>query len=80
LTLAETPSILGLGGEFPSNTHQGVAPMAGNKLYYGDNLDILRRYVEDESLDLIYLDPPGIHKPQKLPFGDKVLIRKADTA
>jgi DNA modification methylase len=29
-----------------------------NTLYYGDNLDILRRYVEEESVDLIYLDPP----------------------
>jgi site-specific DNA-methyltransferase (adenine-specific) len=29
-----------------------------NLLYYGDNLDILRRYVKDESIDLIYLDPP----------------------
>jgi DNA modification methylase len=29
-----------------------------NVLYYGDNLDILRRYVPDESVDLIYLDPP----------------------
>lgn len=29
-----------------------------NTLYYGDNLDILRRYVADESVDLIYLDPP----------------------
>jgi site-specific DNA-methyltransferase (adenine-specific) len=27
-------------------------------LYYGDNLDILRRYIDDESVDLIYLDPP----------------------
>ena len=25
-----------------------------NLLYYGDNLDILRRYVEDESVDLVY--------------------------
>ena len=32
--------------------------MAENTLYYGDNLDILKRYVEDESVDLIYLDPP----------------------
>lgn len=32
--------------------------MADNHLYYGDNLDILRRYVKDESVDLIYLDPP----------------------
>jgi 16S rRNA G966 N2-methylase RsmD len=29
-----------------------------NLLYYGDNLDILRRYIKDESVDLIYLDPP----------------------
>ena len=32
--------------------------MPENCLYYGDNLDILRRYVADESVDLIYLDPP----------------------
>jgi DNA modification methylase len=29
-----------------------------NTLYYGDNLDILRRYIDDECIDLIYLDPP----------------------
>ncbi|MBA3725801.1 MAG: restriction endonuclease [Armatimonadetes bacterium] len=29
-----------------------------NELYHGDNLDILRKYVETESVDLIYLDPP----------------------
>jgi site-specific DNA-methyltransferase (adenine-specific) len=27
-------------------------------LFYGDNLDVLRRYVDDESVDLVYLDPP----------------------
>ncbi len=32
--------------------------MAENLLYYGDNLDILRRYVKDETVDLVYLDPP----------------------
>jgi len=31
---------------------------AENLLYYGDNLDVLRRHVKDESVDLIYLDPP----------------------
>jgi adenine specific DNA methylase Mod len=31
---------------------------AQNKLYYGDNLDILRRYIRDETVDLVYLDPP----------------------
>jgi site-specific DNA-methyltransferase (adenine-specific) len=29
-----------------------------NRLYFGDNLDILRREVTDDSVDLIYLDPP----------------------
>jgi adenine specific DNA methylase Mod len=29
-----------------------------NALYYGDNLEILRLYVPDESVDLVYLDPP----------------------
>ncbi|MGQ0557987.1 MAG: site-specific DNA-methyltransferase [Sphingosinicella sp.] len=29
-----------------------------NKLFYGDNLDVLREHVADESVDLIYLDPP----------------------
>ena len=29
-----------------------------NTLYYGDNLPILRRLISDESIDLIYLDPP----------------------
>ena len=28
-----------------------------NTLYYGDNLDVLRRYIADESVDLVYLDP-----------------------
>lgn len=29
-----------------------------NHLYFGDNLDVLRRYIPDGSVDLIYLDPP----------------------
>ncbi len=29
-----------------------------NQLYYGDNLEVLQRYVKDESVDLVYLDPP----------------------
>ena len=28
------------------------------KLYYGDNLEIMRNHIKDESIDLIYLDPP----------------------
>jgi len=29
-----------------------------NTLYYGDNLDVLRRFIKDESVDLCYIDPP----------------------
>ena len=32
--------------------------MTDNLLYYGDNLEILQRYIPDESVDLVYLDPP----------------------
>ena len=37
-------------------------PAAGdcalNKLYFDDNLDVLRKHVQSGSVDLIYLDPP----------------------
>ena len=33
-------------------------PSTHNRLYYGDNLPILREYVPNESIDLVYLDPP----------------------
>lgn len=32
--------------------------MDTNVLYYGNNLEILRKYIPDNSVDLIYLDPP----------------------
>ena len=32
--------------------------MPKNKLYYGDNLDVLRKHVKDETVDLCYIDPP----------------------
>jgi DNA modification methylase len=32
--------------------------MTKNRLFYGDNLDILRRHVNAESVDLCYIDPP----------------------
>ena len=33
-------------------------PITQNTLFYGDNLPILREHIPDESVDLIYLDPP----------------------
>lgn len=29
-----------------------------NQLYYGDNLEIMQKYITDESIDLCYIDPP----------------------
>ncbi|HAR49062.1 MAG TPA: site-specific DNA-methyltransferase, partial [Smithella sp.] len=29
-----------------------------NLLYYGDNLDVMRLHIKDETVDLVYLDPP----------------------
>lgn len=50
----------------PQSTQQtakrAVVPVARaerpNTLYYGDNLDVLGRHIRDESVDLVYLDPP----------------------
>ena len=35
-----------------------MTDLATNVLYYGDNVDILRRYLPDAAVDLVYLDPP----------------------
>ena len=47
-----------------------------NVLYYGDNLNVLREHIKDESVDLIYLDPPFNSKRDynllfKSPEGDR---------
>jgi len=44
--------------------------MQTNVLYYGDNLDILRRYLPDATVDLVYLDPPCATDAQLLAFED----------
>jgi 16S rRNA G966 N2-methylase RsmD len=32
--------------------------LTDNRLFYGDNLDVLREHVPSASVDLVYLDPP----------------------
>ena len=58
-----------------------MADELSNRLYYGDNLAILREYVPDACVDLIYLDPPfnsnrGYARVQILSVSD-LLERKA---
>ena len=42
----------------PPLTYTNAGALADNCLFYGDNLDVLRRHVKDDSVDLVYLDPP----------------------
>src|SRR5437660_6845825 len=55
VTWGDWPGWPGLGS---LATERYRSRMAENVLYYGDNLDVLRRHIKDESVDLVYLDPP----------------------
>ncbi|MBM3154932.1 MAG: hypothetical protein FJ008_06310 [Chloroflexi bacterium] len=45
--------------------------MKTNVLYYGDNLEVMYRYIEDNSIDLIYIDPPFFSSKQyEIIYGD----------
>lgn len=49
-----------------------MASLDQNTLFYGDNLKILREYIPDESVDLIYLDPPfNSHRNYNVLFKDE---------
>jgi DNA modification methylase len=45
-----------------STLHKSAPPVDHSSmpgtLYYGDNLDVLREHIKDETVDLVYLDPP----------------------
>ena len=47
-----------------------MTDLATNVLYYGDNLDILRRHLPDAAVDLVYLDLPYATDAQLLAFED----------
>lgn len=45
--------------------------MDTNVLYYGDNLEVMNKYVPDKSIDLIYIDPPFFSsKAYEIIYGD----------
>jgi DNA modification methylase len=59
--LSATPNNVGTLAlsELECLTMSRFTPSSGkNHLYYGDNLEVLRKYVPDESVDLCYIDPP----------------------
>jgi len=58
-----------------------AAVPAVNRLYYGDNLDVLRQHVADESVDLIYLDPPfNSNRGYNVIFASQDTLASADAA
>jgi len=56
---------------------KGVGPeMKTNVLYYGDNLEVMHRYIDDDSIDLIYIDPPFFSSKQyEIIYGDAKEVR-----
>jgi DNA modification methylase len=46
-----------------------------NTLYYGDNLDILRKKIKDETVDLCYIDPPFNSKRDQGELSDRPLLQ-----
>ena len=52
-----------------------------NQLYYGDNLEIMRNEIPDESVDLCYIDPPfNSNRNYNLIYNDNSKSSKTDTA
>jgi hypothetical protein len=47
-----------------------MTDLASNVLHYGDNLDILRRYLPETYVDLVYFDPHHATDAQLLAFED----------
>lgn len=55
--------------------------MARDRLYYGDNLDVLRQHVATDSVDLVYLDPPfNSNRNYNVLFGKHVKSEASDAA
>lgn len=53
-------------------------PITRNTLFYGDNLPILREYIIDESVDLVYLDPPfNSNRSYNVLFKEEATARRA---
>jgi DNA modification methylase len=55
--------------------------MADNRLFFGDNLEVLRQHIGTESVDLVYLDPPfNSNRNYNVLFGKHVTTGGSDAA
>src|SRR4051794_21362587 len=62
-------------------TSLGGGLVANNRLFYGDNLEVMRRHIADESVDLVYLDPPfNSNRSYNVLFGRHVVTGASDSA
>jgi hypothetical protein len=49
-----------------------------NTLFYGDNLTIMREYIPEESVDLVYLETHTLWTSKLIPFScSTILVRRA---
>lgn len=61
-----------IDGFCPSESLEATIPYMSGTFYHGDNLDVLRYWIDDESIDLVYLDPPfNSQQDFNLPFGSE---------
>jgi DNA modification methylase len=51
-------SFVGIPSPSTEITNKVIKETGSNRLFYGDNLEILRKYIKDETVDLCYIDPP----------------------
>ena len=50
--------------------------MKTNVLYYGDNLEVMHKYIPNDSIDLIYIDPPFFSsRAYEIIYGDTKEVR-----
>src|SRR5665811_2245264 len=52
-----------------------------NRLFYGDNLEVLQQHIASASVDLVYLDPPfNSNRGYNVIFGNRERLPSADSA
>lgn len=53
-----------------------MSELKTNVLYYGDNLEVIHKYIPDNCIDLIYIDPPFFSsKAYEIIYGDAKEVR-----
>lgn len=50
----------------------------GNKLYFGDNLHVLREQIQNDSMNIIYLDPSFNSKTTYNVFSEERMVRNQE--